>query len=225
MLQLIDKKNRIIIYLIFLIILSTTSNKNIKDQKKYSLNISQINITGISDKNNLQLLNKLNNFFYKNIFFIEKREFDQIISEYKIVEEYSIKKIYPSILNVDIKPTKIIARISGNKKLLIGSNGKLIITETNNKTLPLFFGEFRTKKFLKFKESVESSKFNFTDFKSIFFYPSNRWDIITNDDILIKLPENNLLNSLDLANKIIGEKKFKNNKVVDLRILNHLIIQ
>ena len=41
------KKNKIIIYLLFLFILSTTSAKFINDQKKLSLSISKINITGL----------------------------------------------------------------------------------------------------------------------------------------------------------------------------------
>ena len=40
--QLIDKKDKIIIYLIFLIILSTTSGKFIKNQNNYSYKINQI---------------------------------------------------------------------------------------------------------------------------------------------------------------------------------------
>ena len=45
MLQLIDKKNKIIIYLLFLFILSTTSGKYSNNQKKWNYEINQINIT------------------------------------------------------------------------------------------------------------------------------------------------------------------------------------
>ncbi len=62
------KKNKIIIYLLFLIILSTTSAKFINDQKRLSLSISKINITGLSEKKNSEILNNLNNLLYKNIF-------------------------------------------------------------------------------------------------------------------------------------------------------------
>ena len=48
------KKNKIIIYLLFLFILSTTSAKFINDQKKLPLSISKINIIGLSERNAIQ---------------------------------------------------------------------------------------------------------------------------------------------------------------------------
>ena len=199
--QLIDKKNKIVIYLIFLLILSTTSNKNIDQQTNYNIVINKIEITGLSINNNLQLKNKLDNFLYKNIFFLGKKEINNIILKYNIIEEYNVKKIYPSKLDIDVKPTKFIAKISSNNRLLVGSNGKLIENEITNEKLPYIFGKFNSKEFLKFKEIVEYSKFNFADLKSIFFYSSKRFDILTIDEILIKSPKNNLLKSLNVANK------------------------
>ena len=61
--QSIDKKNRIIIYLIFLFILSTVSNKALKDKKNYSISVNKINISGLSRNNNLSLFNRLGKFF------------------------------------------------------------------------------------------------------------------------------------------------------------------
>ncbi len=59
--QLTGKKNKILIYLLFLFILSTTSAKLINDQNKLSLSISKINIAGLSERKNLEILNNLNN--------------------------------------------------------------------------------------------------------------------------------------------------------------------
>lgn len=225
MLQLIDKKNRIVIYLIFLFILSTTSNKTIENQRNYLTTINKISVKGLSKKNNLKIQNKLDSFFYKNIFIIGKKEINKIISEYNIIEEYNIKKVYPSELKIDIKPTKILAKISGDKELFVGSNGKLIKMESTDKILPYIFGEFKSKKFLRFKEEVENSKFKITDFKSIFFFPSNRWDVLTVDDTLIKLSENDLSKALNIAYKVIKSDQFDNNKLIDLRISKHLIVK
>jgi cell division protein FtsQ len=64
-----------------------------------------------------------------------------------------------------------------------------------------------------------------TKIKTLFFFPSNRWDILTNDDILIKLPQDNLTESLNLAYKIINSNDLKNKNLIDLRMNNHLIIK
>ena len=225
MLQLTDKKNKILIYLIFLILLSTITSKTLENKEKYSIYIKKIDVTGLSSDNNLQIINKLNKLLNKNIFFLGKKEINNIILEYAIIEQYNVKKIYPSRLNLDIKPTKFIARISGNDLLLVGSNGKLIKNEIINETVPYLFGEFKSIKFLEFKNIIDQSNFNFNDFKSVFFFQSNRWDILTANDILIKLPESNLSESLNIAHKIIKDNQFKNTRLIDLRISNHLILQ
>ena len=223
--QLIDKKNRIFIYIIFLFILSTTSNKVLQNKKSSFLLINKIKVTGLSKNNNLELEEKMNNFFYKNILIFGKKEINMIMSEYNIIEEYYAKKIYPSEIKIEIKPTKFIAKISNNNQFIVGSNGKLIKSEEINDKLPYIFGKFNSKKFLNFKKNIERSKFNFTDFKSISFYPSNRLDILTAKGVLIKLPENNLLKSLNLGYEIIKNDQLQDSKLIDLRINNQVIIQ
>ena len=222
--QPIDKKNKIIIYLLLLLILSTTSEKFSENKNNYSSKVNQINIKGLSDANSSKIHNELNNLSYKNILLISKKEIQNITNKYNIIEEYTVTKIYPSTINITVKSTKFVARLS-NKDLLVGANGKLIKDKENNDTLPYIFGEFNSKKFLKFKKNIEDSKFNFTDFKSISFYPSNRWDILTINGILIKLPDNNLLKSLNLSYKIIKNDQLKDSKFIDLRIANQAIIQ
>jgi len=223
--QLIDKKNKIIIYIIFLFILSTTSGKFIVNENSYSSAIIQINIEGLSNSENSKISNELNNLSYKNLLFVGKDEINKVIKKYNIIEEFSIKKIYPSTININIKPTTFIARISNDDQLLVGANGKLIKDKKNNKILPYIFGEFNSKNFLVFKKNIEQSKFIFMEFKTLYFFPSNRWDILTNDDILIKLPPDNFLESLNLAHKIINSNEIKNKKLIDLRMNNHLIIK
>ena len=220
--QLIDKKNKIIIYLLLLFILSTTSGKFLENQNSYSFKINQINIVGLSSPDISKIYNELNNLFYKNILLVGKDEIQKVISKYNIIEEYSVKKIYPSTISINIEPTKFVARLSGNNHL-VGTNGKLIDDKENNEILPYIFGEFNSRDFLNLKKDITHSKFTFTEFKTLYFFPSNRWDILTYDDILIKLPQNNVSKSLNLAHKLVGNIDFKNQNLIDLRINNHLI--
>ena len=223
--QLIDKQNKIVIYLIFLLVLSTTSTKFTANYNGYSSKINKINIEGLSDIDNSKILRELNNLLYENILIIQKEEIKKILNKHNIIEEYNIKKIYPSTININIKPTKYIARISNDDQLLVGANGKLIKDKKNNKKLPYIFGEFNSNEFLIFKKNIEQSKFAFKGFKTLYFFPSNRWDILTNDDILIKLPQDNFLELLNLAHKMINSNEFKNKNLIDLRVNNHLIIK
>ena len=222
--QLIDKKKIIILYLLLLLILSTTSGKFVNDKKNHFSKINQINIEGLSNDNNSKIHNELNSLFYKNILFVHKSEIQKIFSKYNIIEKYNIKKIYPSTININIKPTKFIARLPGDNQL-VGANGKLIKEEENTEILPYIFGEFNSKDFLRFKKNVTLSKFTFNQFKVLYFFSSNRWDILTHDNILIKLPYDNISKSLNLAYKIIGSTDFKNKNYIDLRISNYLIVK
>ena len=127
-------------------------------------------------------------------------------------------------INIDIKPTKLIARLSTND-YLVGANGKLIERKENSEILPYIFGEFNSKNFLDLKKKIKSSKFTFIKLKTLYFFPSNRWDILTNDNVLIKLPQGNISKSLNLAYKIINNNNFKEKKIIDLRVKNNLIIK
>ena len=221
--QSIGRKNKIIIYLLFLFILSTTSAKLINDQNKLSSSISKINITGLSERKNLEILNNLNNILYKSIFVISKDEIKKILEKHNIIQEFSIKKIYPSTLKIEIKPTKFIARVSKNGQYLVGANGKLIEDRNNSELLPYIFGEFNSQHFLSFKQNIEKSIFSFSNLKTLYFFPSGRWDILTDNDILIMLPQEHLVESLNLSKKLIDNDNFKDNKFIDLRVTNHLV--
>ena len=222
--QSIDKKNKIIIYVLLLFILSTTNGNFLEERKSYPSTINEINIEGLSIIDNSKIYNQLNNLFYKNILLVGKEEISEVIKKYNIIEVYNAKKIYPSTINISIKPTIFVARLSGNDQL-VGANGKLIEDRENNEILPYIFGEFNSQEFLNFKKNIALSNFTFTKFKTLYFFPSNRWDILTNDDILIKLPQDNLSASLKLAYKIITSNDFKNKNLIDLRMNNILIIK
>ena len=67
--QLIDKKNKIIIYLILLIILSTVTNKSLENRDSYPITVNKINVSGLSDNNNLKIKNELVDLLSQKYFF------------------------------------------------------------------------------------------------------------------------------------------------------------
>ncbi len=93
-----------------------------------------------------------------------------------------------------------------------------------NKTLPFVFGKLDYKNFVNFKSIIDNSEFEFDQIESLYFFPSNRWDIKTVDGIEIKLPEKNLLKALTIAHKIKNSEDFNKNKIIDLRISDNIIV-
>ena len=222
--QLIGKKKSLILYFFFLVALSTTTNKALYKTENL-FQIDNINITGIPLDNIEELNDELYKTIEKNIFFLKKEVLKNSISEFNIVEKYSVKKIYPRELNINIKPTKFIAKISNKDDVLVGSNGKLISNKDFKKKLPSIFGKFNSNKFLELKIHLERSGFNFEDLKSLIYFSSGRWDILTNDNVLIKLPNKKIYESLHLAKKILNDDNFRMNKFIDLRISNQIIVK
>ena len=89
--------------------------------------------------------------------------------------------------------------------------------------IPFVFGNVSIEYFINLKKIIDESQFEYKDIDAFYFYPSNRVDIKTKDGVLIKLPHKNLSETLRMVNLIKKNDKFKNNKILDLRIVNHII--
>jgi len=225
--QLKDKKKKLFFY-IFLLMLLSTINLNFNKIKKPSiLAIKKINVSGLSYLNNLKVEKTLSTLLLKNIFFIKKKNLSKILDQNNLIESSSVMKVYPDLLSVNINKTDFLAiTYQENNKFIIASNGKLIPfidVDFLHQKLPFVFGKVSNDYFINLKKIIDKSKFEYKEIKTFYFYPSNRVDIKTKDGILIKLPLINLFEALRVANLIKKDDKFKNNKILDLRIANHII--
>ena len=200
----------------------------IKDINDINLNLYNGNdeweLTDLkSNDHNLEITNRINEMSLNNVFFIDIEPILNLLLSYNLIEQYSIKKIYPNSINIFILPTKFIAKIKNkNGVFMIGNNGKLIKTQEIDKDLPLLYGKFDSKYFLEFYNSIIQSEFKYNEIESILYFPSRRWEFKLKDETLIKLPSNNLTKSLKLA-YLIKKKKNKSIKIIDLRIKTELL--
>ena len=216
------KSKKIIIYFFLLIVLGSINNKIFSSIKFYQ--IKEIQISGLEDIDNEILLSKLNNFFFKNILLINQNEISKIIENNVLVQNYTILKKYPSKLDVRIEKAKFYAKINRNNKIFyVGSNGKLIKNNFQYE-LPFIFGNPEVNEFLKFKKIIDNSKLQYRDIKNLYFFQSKRWDIELNNNLIVKLPKENLDRSLDNVFEIINNSNLNKFKIIDLRIKNQIII-
>ena len=216
-----NKSKKILIYFFLLLVVGSINNKTFNKIKFFQ--IKNINITGLSDIDIESLLSNLNNITQKNILLINKNEISRIIENNSLVQNYIILKKYPSTLNIRIEKTKFLAKINKNNKIFyIGANGKLITNNSKNE-LPFIFGNPEINEFLRFKKIVDSSKINYKKIKNLYYFQSKRWDIEFYDNLIVKLPKENLLNSLDNAFDILNDDNFNSLKQIDLRIKNQII--
>ena len=221
--MLLRTNKKFLLYLIFFLFLGTLNNKNI--QHFEIPKISNIEVSGLDAMNNTLIEKNLEFFKLKNLFFLKKFEIEKIINSNNLVENFSIFKKYPSSLQISIEKTKLLAYVNKNGSYyFLGSNGKLIETANKKISLPFIFGNFRNKEFFNFKSKIDKSSLNYKDIKNLYYFSSGRWDIETKNGIIIKFPQEKIIDAIDLSLKIIQSQNFQNIKIIDLRQNNQVVI-
>ena len=216
------KSKKIFQYLFLFLIIGTLNNKNLSTFELPK--IDEIVVSGLSKKENSEVLKSLEKFKENNLFFLSKFELVKIIEKNDYIEKFSVSKKYPSSLNIYLQKTRLMALINKDAKFFyIGSNRKFIEASEQTKNLPFVYGEFDIDKFFEIKEDIDQSNFKFSQVKNLFFFPSGRWDIETHQGILIKLPIFKVKESLNLYLELLNKDDFKNIKIIDLRQNNQVI--
>ena len=218
--QQISKK--ITVYLFFFFTLATINNVKIANN---FYKIKQFNISGLDKTETQKIKDSLIIFKNNNNFFFKKENILRKIYSNKFVDSLKIFKIYPSTLNIEIKKTKFLAITrKDDNDYLIGTNGKLIKTNSSIKDLPYIFGNISVKNFLEFKKIIDDSDFRFNELENLYYFKSDRWDLETKDGLSLKLPSELTVRKLNLIYKIMKKNEFKKNKIFDFRYDNMMVI-
>ena len=218
-----QKGKKILIYL-FLFLIVGSINNTVLTKIRFDT-IKSIQISGLNQNQNTNLLESIKELNLKNIFFLNGNEISKIISSNSLVENYEIFKKYPYALDIKIERTDFLAKINNNGKIfLIGTNGKLSDVKFSDKELPFIFGKPKIDEFIKFTNVIEQSKLSLDQVKNLYFFPSKRWDLELNTGIVIKLPMSNPTDSLNKYFEIKSLPQFNNVKIFDMRVENQIIV-
>ena len=222
----IDKK-KIYFYLILLTVLLSIHNQNFNYSIYNFFKIKKIELSdNIEEKLNSQIYEKLNRFYNFNIFFLKSEEVENILDNFNILGDYKVKKEYPSSLKIDLSKTNIIAYyFSNDQKIYIGENGKKITQfDINYKNLPSIEGKINIKKLFNLRMKLKKHGFELNDFIKFYLNKSDRWDLLYNDNLLIRLPLNDIESSIVILKDIIKSNDINNINIIDLRIKNKIIL-
>ena len=226
MLQLIDR-GKIYFYIALLLILLSIHNLNSINFLNNFFKIKKIHlITDIEKNLSEEIVASLNNFYNFNIFSIISSEIHQILDDYNFIDEYKIRKEYPSVIKIELKQTKILAYFfEDSEKILIGENKKKIRNnEIDLDNLPLIVGKVNINEFFVLKKKLIENGFELNDFDTFYFFKSKRWDLSYKDKIIVKLPIKDIDSSLTLFRDMLENSNTQGVKVIDLRIKNSIII-
>tara|TARA_Y100000590_G_scaffold469801_1_gene659826 strand:- start:763 stop:1452 length:690 start_codon:yes stop_codon:yes gene_type:complete len=222
----LGKKKIIVLLLLVLFFLSSINSQLFVKKKNSLFNLNSIKVIGLEKSINLKIEKDLDFLLNSNVLFIDKQILIDQLNKYNFIEKYNISKLYPSKILLKLEKTDFLARaVRNNKIFIVGANGKFIeIDKFNNyEKLPLIFGKFTADKFIPFIKILNKSNLNYNNIKEIFFFPSGRINIKDKNNLMIKLPVENLEEALSIASKVINNKSFNNN-VIDLRVSNQLIL-
>lgn len=218
-----SKSKKILVYFFLFISVGSINNSTLKELKFEK--IKHIEISGLNNYYKEIILKDINDLKLENIFLLNKKDLVDVISLNPFVENYNIFKKYPFTLDIKIQQTILIAKINKNGKIFyVGSNGKLSKKKFSDKELPFIFGKPNILEFLQLKKKIDQSKFSYEEIKNLYFFPSKRWDIELKNKIILKLPKDNIRNSLDHIFQFLKNDSFNKIKIVDARVNNQIIL-
>ena len=227
MLQLINKK-KIYFYLISFLFLSTISNNHYVNGFKKNFLINKIDIQ--IDRTYLNKIISQNAKFLlnNNIFSINSEILKDKFNKLNYLENIEIKKKYPSTIIIKANKTEYLAEtFIEEKKYFVGRNGKFISAEYHDhkNSLPMIFGTFKIKDFLKLQSDLNRNNINLKKIKKYYYHKNKRWDLYLDKEIILMLPSNNLSDAIKIFKKYNLNNEIKIKTTIDLRIPNRIIIR
>ena len=226
--HLLINKRKIYFYLFSLFILTTIINQNLINFFREYFLIKQIEIKVSSSeiKKNIQMnTNYLNN---KNIIFLDKKNIFEALSDLNYLENISVKKKLPSKIKINADKTNFLATTYINKeKYYVGENGKFITAKKllNEEKLPIIFGKFQINDFINLKKILNQENINQENIIKYYYHKNKRWDLYYKENILIKLPNDNISTSIKLYKKFKMKNDIKEGSIIDLRIQNRIVVK
>ena len=220
-----SKNIKIFILIIIFVFISTYSPtyKNKKKSLIFPIKIILIENTNIIDQK--KLINELDYLKGQSLFFVDESWFHNTMNKFDFISSIKVKKIYPDKFKITIEEKKPIAIfLDGKQKKFITNNGELIkfIENPQFNNLPIVFG--KVSNFINLYYTLENLNFPLQDIKAFYFFNIGRWDIVLNNEKIIKLPIKNYSKILEEFIPLNKKNIFDEYKIIDYRIKDQLIL-
>ena len=225
-----NKKIKILFYIFIFIFLSTISffeKTNIFGNKVF-FPLNKIEIYGYEKVDYVTIQNQLSSLLGKNLLFMRPKDIEEILDKNKLINEFTIQKKYPNTVSINLKEVNFVAEIFKDKKKYFLTDNDILIPFKDyviEQDLPNIYGKDAEYYFNDFQKLLKLNDFNLDIISSYYFFQINRWDLVTNNRIIIKFPSKDLKEAIKAVNKLLNNKDFNKYSVIDLRINNKIITQ
>jgi cell division septal protein FtsQ len=197
---------------------------------KFDNNLSKIEITNLDYISEKEILSFFDLFIGKSILLIPIKKTSEEILAIQWIKNISIESDYKNTIKISLEEEVPLGiYYNNNQKILFSNNLKILEIMDNKKKfsgLITFYGKnsiYNSKALLldlddKFKDSVERA----------IFIANRRWNLKLSNQILLKLPQNNIKEAIiryKMIYKNSSNKDLKKIESIDLRILNQAIIK
>ena len=197
--------------------------------KKYDYLLTEIEINGLNNVSEIEIKNYFKNYYNKSIFLIPIKKISQSIEKNKWIESIIIKNNFNNKISINIKEFNPIAVYNNGKSYFLINKFGDVIDFADNK---------EKQKYVIFEGQGAIN--NVTDLIAVLpidlqplivnaqYINNRRWDIITKENLRIKLPEIEYKSAISIFNDIYNDlytSDIQNIEYIDLRISQKAIIK
>ena len=203
--------------------------ENYSDKYQYSLSV--VNINGLNNINEDEILNLIKPYKGSSIFLIPIKKIAKKISQNNWVKSINIQSNYKDTIEINIDESKPIGiYTTGIQNILFSDDLKILENIANNEkrfsALIKFEGKNSLHESIKLIDSFPDDFIQYVD--KAFLINQRRWDIELKNSILLKLPENNIKEALENYKKIyinFSNEELIEIESIDLRMKKKIILK
>jgi len=203
--------------------------ENYSDKYQYSLLV--VNINGLNNINEDEILNLIKPYKDSSIFLIPIKKIAKKISQNNWVKSINIQSNYKDTIEINIDESKPIGiYTTGIQNILFSDDLKILENIANNEkrfsALIKFEGKNSIHESIKLIDSFPDDFQQYVD--KAFLINQRRWDLELKNSILLKLPENNIKEALENYKKIyinFSNEELIEIESIDLRMKQKIILK
>ena len=203
--------------------------ENYSDKYQYSLSV--VNINGLNNINEDEILNLIKPYKDSSIFLIPIKKIAKKISQNNWVKSINIQSNYKDTIEINIDESKPIGiYTTGIQNILFSDDLKILENIANNEkrfsALIKFEGKNSLHESIKLIDSFPDDFIQYVD--KAFLINQRRWDLELKNSILLKLPENNIKEALENYKKIyinFSNEELIEIESIDLRMKQKIILK
>jgi len=193
--------------------------------------VKDIKIVGTEKTNPYELKQKLSSNL-NNLITFDKDHAKSLLEEFGWVKRANIKKIYPNTLSINIIESDPFAIFYSKQGIfLIDIDGEIISSDPDINKYESLLAVRGEQAEIKLGEIIKEINISFPEVRNkvngLEFVDKRRWNIFLSNDLLVKLPDTEINESLKNLKKLFNDKQILDSNIieVDLRIKGRAVIK